>query len=578
MDLSKYRYRATFEASASITQISKDERQVATASLKPLKGLLPEGVDPESDPDLLYIVTNGATASLANRNDDSMGAETALAMYTSCKNKPINIEHNREDCCGVIIKPALSRFGTNEPIDEATAASLKEPFNISFVGVLWKIVNPMITGYIANQGSEPKERDFSMSWEVAFDQIAIGIGSRNLFEARVLESEDPSFATYEKMLRANGGEGKDPSGKDVYRIIRGDPILLGFGIVSKPAALVKGILPIEKLELAPAESLQNAPVESVQPAVPVVAQITQDQLDTIAKNVEKSVLESLQKSLHNEVASAQKTVAETVVSKKDQEKNEIISPASVTPNTASIMKIESIEQLESTLGKHEATAAVVDFVKAIKEASEQFSKDIQAKEDLLKNAQLAKEENEKRANELAASLAEVKKELSEIKAAQEAAEANQKFQDRMSSFDEKFDLDAEDRKLIASDIKDLDDAAFETYAAKCDKLMAAKKKKAADKGEKPGDKKNDKEPDQDADDKKAKAAAEAAAAEAAKVKEAVASLTEDKGQATLPNSVVVDEDLKTRMAAAFGDSILVNGKTLNQHKAAKAAKQNKENK
>lgn len=578
MDLSKYRYRATFEASASITQISKDERQVAKASLAPLKELLPAGIDPEENPDLLYIAFDGALGGFVNLNSDGISAATAVEIYKSAKFKHISVDHDRASVVGAIIHPSLTTLDTHEILTDEQALALGKPFNMSCAGVLWKVVDPMITGHIQQQGDSTAKTVLSTSWEIAFTNYNIVVGSRNIFEAKIITEDDPSFGIYDKMLRCNGGKGTNERGEELHRAIVGDALILGYSIVSKPAAAVKGILPIEKLESAPAESLQNAPVESVQPAVPVAAQITQDQLDTIAKSVEKSVLESLQKSLHNETSSAQKTVSETVVSKKDQEKNEIISPASVTPNTASIMKIESIEQLESTLGKHEATAAVVDFVKAIKEASEQFSKDIQAKEDLLKNAQLAKEENEKRATELAASLAEVKKELSEIKAAQEAAEANQKFQDRMASFDEKFDLDAEDRKLIASDIKDLDDAAFETYAAKCDKLMAAKKKKAADKGEKPGDKKNDKEPDQDADDKKAKAAAEAAAAEAAKVKEAVASLTEDKGQATLPNSVVVDEDLKTRMAAAFGDSILVNGKTLNQHKAAKAAKQNKENK
>jgi len=231
------------------------------------------------------------------------------------------------------------------------------------------------------------------------------------------------------------------------------------------------------------------------------------------------------------------------------------------------MKIESVEQLEATLGQHEATAAVVDFVKAIREANEKFTKEIEAKENMLKTAEQAKAENEKRNQELVASLETVKKQLAEIQNAQAAAEANQKYQDRMSMFNEKFELDDEDRKLIASDIRDLDDAAFETYAAKCDKLMAAKKK-GAKKGEKPGDKPCDKEPDKDEDDK-AKAAK--AAAEAAQIKAALASVKAED-QTKIPNGATVDEDLKARLATSFADSVLIDGKTVAERKAARTKK------
>lgn len=554
MDLSKYRYRATFEAIASITHISKDERQLATASLAPLRSLLPEGIDPQADPDLLYISANGAVAGLCNKNDDAVDNATALMIHRSCKNKYIDVDHSRDDICGVILYPGLSKFGTNEPLSDNDAAQLKEPFNMSFAGVIWKAVNPMIAGYIAKQGDSEGKDSLSMSWEILFDQYSIGVGSKNIFEARVITPDDASFAVYEKKLRCNGGEGKDDKGQDVYRIISGDAILLGYSVVRNPAATVKGILPIEAIPAIPTK-------ENTESASDMKIQLSQDQIDTIAK----SVADALEKKVP---AAASISKEEKVSSENSQEKNANSQSVSVTVNTASTMKIENLEQLEATLGTHEATAAVVDFVKAIQSASEQFSKDVQAKEDMLKNAEQAKAENEKRAKELEASLAEVKKELTELRAAQEAAEANQKFQDRMASFDEKFELDAEDRKLIAADIKDLDDTAFDAYAAKCEKLMGAKKKtaKKASKCEK-------EEEMEDEEAKKAKAAADAAA-EAAKAKEAIASVKEEAGQ-KFPNSVVVDEDLKARTAAAFGSSVLVNGKTVNQIKAEKAEKEKK---
>lgn len=561
MDLSKYRFKATFASDAVIAKITGDERRVATASLAPLRSLLPPDIDPANNPDLLYISANGAVAGLCNKNHDAVSNETALQIHASCRNKYINVDHEKGDVVGVILYPGLSRFGTNEPLTEEEAALLQEPFNMSFAGVLWRSVNPMIANYIAKQSDTDKEQ-LSMSWEILFNNYNIGVGSRNLFEAKVVKAEDPSFAVYDKKLYANGGTGKDDKGQEVYRIITGEAIILGYSIVRNPAAEVKGILPtLEKEVPSPV-----APMPANE-----IAKLSDAQLDQIVQSVKKSLLEE----------SASKTQV-TEGQQKNEEKNQNSIITSVTSNTVSakIMKIENLEQLESTLGKHEATAAVVDFVKAIQSASEQFSKDLQAKEDLVKNAETAKAEleklaqkNEKRAEELEASLAAVRKELSEVRAAQEAAEADRKFQDRMASFDEQFDLDAEDRKLIASDIKDLDDPAFDAYAAKCNKLMAAKKKKS--KSEMDEEKKmKEKEEEEEECEKAKKAKAAAASEEAAKAKAALASVKEDDKQKVV-NTVHVDEDLKSRMAAAFGESILIDGKTVNQHKAAKAKKEEK---
>ncbi len=235
------------------------------------------------------------------------------------------------------------------------------------------------------------------------------------------------------------------------------------------------------------------------------------------------------------------------------------------------MKIETVEQLESALGKHEATAAAVDFVKAIKEASEKFEKEIKAKDDLVKNAEIAKEQNEKLATDLKASLDEVKKELAQVRATQEAAELNTKFQDRMASFDEEFELDDEDRSILATQIKNLDDAAFETFAKSCKKLMAGKSKKAPKKTSKDDDKKKDDtkdgvDPDEpDDDDAKAKI----------DVKAALASVTEDKNQTKVPNGAQVDEDFKARINASLAGSFKIDGQTVAERQATRASKKTK---
>lgn len=233
------------------------------------------------------------------------------------------------------------------------------------------------------------------------------------------------------------------------------------------------------------------------------------------------------------------------------------------------MKIETVEQLTANweeIRKLETAASVADFVKAIKDGSDKYMADLKAQEDLLKNAELAKAANEKRATELQASLEQVQKELAEVRASQEAIQANQKFQERMAAFDEKFDLDDEDRALLTKDIKDLDDDAFAAYAKKCDKLMAAKSKKA-----KPFEKKEEKKEEKETEEECAakKAAAEAAEKDAA-IKAAVASIKEIGGQVTLPNGVAVDQDALQQMNAAFGASLKIDGKTVEERKAARA--------
>lgn len=528
----EYRYKSTFTSIASVHTASEDEIKVAKASLEPLRSLLPAGIDPQESPDLLYISADGAVAGLANKNLDCITKSAAIAVHGSAKNKYINTEHNRLDVIGVVLYPALTKLDTHEILTPEEAAASAEPFNMSFAGVLWKTVSPMVTKYITQQDGAVGKDCLSISWEIGFMDYAIAAGDRDVSKARLIKPDDPSFSVYDKMLRQNGGEGKDTNGQELYRVIDGDAIILGYSVVPNPAAAVKGILPIEKANLALSAEATDIRIENAISAM--------DAAGKDAAEAVKKINEFLSKATNIE---------------KSEEK-------SVTPSTASVthiapMKIENIEQLQAALAKHEAVAAVVDFVKAIQDASTKFAEDARAKEDLVKNAEAAKAENDRVNLELKASLAEVNKKLSEVRASQEAAVANQKFQERMSSFDEQFDLDDEDRKLIASDIKDLDDTAFESYAKKQSKLMCGKKKVV----------KKDKDPEP-----KDPAQAASEEAEAAKIKAALASVVEDKTQGKLPNTVVVTEDLKTKMAAAFAGSFRIDGETVSERQAKKSKK------
>lgn len=105
----------------------------------------------------------------------------------------------------------------------------------------------------------------------------------------------------------------------------------------------------------------------------------------------------------------------------------------------------------------------------MKKASEQFSVERNQKDNAIKNALEAQVK-------LEGELATIKSALADLEAARASKEAEEAFNARMSSFDAEYDLDDEDRSLIATDVKDLSEEGFAAYTKKMSVLMKAKKK------------------------------------------------------------------------------------------------------
>ena len=114
----------------------------------------------------------------------------------------------------------------------------------------------------------------------------------------------------------------------------------------------------------------------------------------------------------------------------------------------------------------------------MKKASEDFAAEKEEKETALKAA------NEK-IDDLSANYDKVKDELQSVSENLKTLEdentakaAEELFNQRMASFDEKYELTDEDRKVIASDIKELDEEAYSAYTEKMAVLLSAKDKEA----------------------------------------------------------------------------------------------------
>lgn len=519
MDLSKYRFRSEFQSIAKIIAPSQEERKIATASLAPLTGIFPNGVDPEKAPDLLYFSANGAVGGLINKNDDGITGDTAIKINGTACNKYISMDHDKTTVVGAILHTGFTCFGSNEPISQEQIGELKTPFNMAVGGVLWKAIAPMVTKYIYQSGDSEDDEVLSLSWEIAFDSYSIAVGSKNLFEAKFIQPEDQEFEFYNSLLRCNGGPGKDKKGLPVYRVIQGvdgvEPIILGYSIVPNPAAEVKGILAVE-----------NCIKSEVQ-------------IETAKEIVEENNKEAVQ------------TISQE--NEKIKEKNINTSNISVNNITTNLMKIESIEQLTASweeIRKQESSAAVTDFVASIKDGAEKWVADLAAKESAVKQAEEARAAAEKRATETEQALAQMRQELEQIKSEVAAQQALASYNERMEALNGEFELTEEDNSVIASEVKNIrSDEEFAAYQKKARVLMKekSKTKKAAENKEKEG--KCEDKPEVKPE-----------------IKAAIASVTETPNQSVVPNGVSFDADLFAQMKSAFGSAVKIDGKPISEAK------------
>lgn len=245
-----YLYTSRFVVKGHIVEPTEDDLKEAKASLDPLRGLLPANIDPQDSPDLLFVVANLAVGGVVNANDDGLSIEDALRTYKQFEWKLCDIEHDRKTIVGFILKAGLSELGTNRLITEDEARAANRPFNITTLTILWKVAARDLSTFIQESSApgSPDKDSLSLSFEVGFngyDVVVMPKGVSDLARAALIVSKDSSdFDHYDKFLRVNKGKGVLKTGERVARILAGKIVPLGEGIVTVPAAAVKGLLPI----------------------------------------------------------------------------------------------------------------------------------------------------------------------------------------------------------------------------------------------------------------------------------------------------------------------------------------------
>ena len=432
----EFKYNTTF-ANIQIKPVVSEEKDkyLSIASIANLKKFLPD-VDTSKNIDLLPIAFDACVVNRVNKNGDVINSATAAEMVKNFINKPINIEHDRSRVVGCILTANFSKFGNNESLAELDVKDMKEPFYITLGGVMWKIINPQLANLI-EESNDPSSENYmkvSASWELGFcdyDFVLLDNNNKNLEDAKFITDEGQKDKL-SKNLKALGGTGKIDNNTYIYRQVIGDVIPLGIGLTSNPAADVQGVATKDNDKIA---------------IIDVKLKEDESEYSSINEN---------NISQNDEITVNQEGVINRI-----------------------IMKIENINQITDELLKQVKASSVTDFIQEeLKKASEVFVAEKNEKD-------LAIKATNEKYEALSTESENIKEELERVKAAlikfeeEKVAKANEEaFNLRMASFDEEFDLSDEDRQVLATDIKDLNEESFAAYKNKMAVLMKEKNKAA----------------------------------------------------------------------------------------------------
>lgn len=423
----KTKFLTTFANIKIRPVVSEDkDKYLSVASLEKLKKFLPD-INTEDNIDLLPVAFDACVVNRVNKNGDVIDGETAAKIAKNFVNKPINVEHNRNQVIGCILSASFSKFGSNESLAELDVKEMKTPFNITLGGVIWKVVNKELADQI-EESNDPTSSNYmaiSASWELGFNDyniVMLDEDEKNIEDGEFV-TDASTIEKMQKNLRSFGGSGK-VGNKHIYRQVLGKVVPLGVGLTLNPAADVQGVA------------------------------VQTEEMDTKTEENTSSI---------------------TIVEENNTSQDDKIN----VKKERIYMKITKIEDITDTLLKEVTASSITEFIgEEIKKLNDQFAAEKAEKETALKAATEKSETALAEQETLKKQLAEVTEKLSAIEAQQLAKAQEEAFNMRMADLDNEYDLSDEDRKVLASDIKDLTEEGFSAYKGKMAVLMKEKNKAA----------------------------------------------------------------------------------------------------
>lgn len=439
-----YKYTTRFE-SPIISCALNQEEFISKASLENLKPLLPKDIDFSENVDLLGVAFNAAVVNKFNKNDDGMDSATAVKIIKNFLHKPTNIEHNKEKVVGHIISAGFSEYKSdNKLISTEEAAELNTPYNIALGAVVYKYSNREFADLIQRSvdPSDSMYQSLSTSWEVGFSDYVIAIGSDDLKDAEIVKNPK-AFQEMKAKLRAYGGSGRLDDGTKIYRLLAGEIYPLGIGFTTTPAADVKGIY----------SNVDEAP--NVQ----------------IKDKRDKKTYFDIKKPVFNE--------------KKDKAISQI-QFANVKNKKETIMDVEKLLSelkdllVEKKFSEESVASMTQTFADAIKQKDAEYRESLTQAE--TEKQALAKEREELKASveKIEQQLQEAAEKIAEFESMRQQEEALARFNSRMEVLDREYDLDDEDRQVLAEDLKSIEatEEAFAAYQRKLSVMWKNKNKEA----------------------------------------------------------------------------------------------------
>ena len=421
------------------------EEKITRASLENLSSLIPnDEVDLNENIDLLGVAFNAAVVNRFNKNDDGIDTETALRIAKLFKHKPTNIEHKKEKVVGHILTAGFSRYGDSQILTPDELNNYSDVFNISLGAVVYKFVNKEFASALQASSEDPSSEYYgriSTSWELGFNDYKIAIGSDNLKDAEIV-SDQKHIEELKSKLKSYGGSGKLDDGTKIYRLVVGEVYPLGIGFTTNPAADVNGII--------------TDKAENYEP-----------------KEEPKAKIYHFKSHFFTKKNSQSQTT--TVNSQKESAMN--------LDNLISEVK-EAL--LEKKISQEAAANMTATFTEAIKKKDEEYRKDIEQAKLSVENAEKEKLELKASVEQVQEQLAEALSKINEFETQRKTSEALARFNVRMQEIDEAFELDDEDRQVLAEDIKNLEESeeAFAAFKKKLGVMWKSKDKKAKQEKEK----------------------------------------------------------------------------------------------
>ena len=448
--MKSFKYKTLF-ASIPKPLIGKERGLwLAQASLEQLRSFIPN-VDYEKNYDLLGVSMPLFNVNLFNKNDDGVDTTFALQVYKTFINKFIDISHKRNNIIGAILSAHITEFGTDKPLTEDQVKNKTDVFNISVGGVLWRIINEGLAELIEESNSPLDENydKIKASLEVGFTNFNVVVcpkGSRLLSEGRVV-TDAQEKEKLSKSLKAFGGSGSLSDGSRVYRLLAGEGIGLGCGITESPAAELNAIA-------TPNTTIMVSSNEVFDALLRVDNEFKQSAIN----------LTNFTNNLIN-------------MGKEENKISQFENPDVIKDNKIlrKPMKIKSIKDINDETLKEVTASSLVDFIETeLKVASEKYAKEKQEKETLAQETQKKHDELLKTYNDLNKQLEELKANLQRLENEKIAREKQERFNVRMASFEDKFELSPEEVSVVATQIKDLDEEQYKTVETNLHILLKAK--------------------------------------------------------------------------------------------------------